>query len=248
MRSNSPKPLHTHQVQVTLKCISDLALERDYYHSILSEDEKARAARFHFPKDQVSFTVTRGYLRNFLAKYLNIDPCLVSFTYNEFGKPSLCHQTHSQDVPIKFNLSHAGDYLAIAITQGIDVGIDIEKIDTTIAYKDIAQNFFSNAELNEINRQLPDQQIKHFFYCWTRKEAYIKGHGMGLSMPLKSFDVSTCNTQQPILLTTRHDTSSNEQWVIHHLNTPEPYVGAVSVNHQTAQLFFLNEAEFLHAL
>ena len=150
-------------------------------------DELVRAERFYFDEDRIHFIVGRGFLRCTLASYFGVQPKQLRFTYNAFGKPNL-------DLPsgswLKFNLSHAGKLALLAVTAGRELGVDLELIRPGMAQELIPEQFFSPSEVESL-RGLPEEhQDAAFFACWTRKEAYVKAKGKGLSIPLDEFDVS----------------------------------------------------------
>ncbi len=154
----------------------------------LSEDEAARAARFFRDSDRNHFIVARATLRELLAGRIGCDAAAVRFEYNQWGKPALAASFAPAD--IRFNLSHSEGFAFYAISSKREVGVDIETIRPDIASEQVAENFFSPVEVSAL-RALPlDHQPEGFFNCWTRKEAYVKARGEGLSIELASFDVS----------------------------------------------------------
>lgn len=188
----------------------------------LSLEERERAARFRFDRDRNRFIACRGSLRELLATKLRADPVSVRFLYGRFGKPMLEH-SH-----IRFNVSHTHGMAMIAITQGREVGCDIERIDPSFAGEQIPERFFSPYEIRAL-RALPEtDQCDAFFRCWTRKEAYIKACGMGVSLALDSFDV-TLGPDQPAALLRGAD-----GWTLHAMDAPEGYAAAVVLADQPA--------------
>jgi 4'-phosphopantetheinyl transferase len=154
----------------------------------LSEDEATRAARFFQDRDRNHYIVARATLRKLLAIQLGCAAEEVCFEYNEWGKPALPAGFARRD--IRFNLSHSHGVAVYAITGERDVGVDVESVRPEFATETIAENFFSRHEVIAL-RSLPlEQQPDGFFNCWTRKEAYVKARGEGLSIELASFDVS----------------------------------------------------------
>ena len=195
--------------------------------TLLSADELGRADRFHFPRDRDAFTVARGGLRTLLGRYLGLPPASLRFKYNDFGKPSL--ETDTGGARPRFNLSHAGDVALYAVTDGREVGIDVERVREDFATHEVAERFFSRREFASL-RALPDgEQTRAFFDCWTRKEAYIKARGAGLSLPLDSFDVTVSPREPAALLETRDDPLEASRWLICELSPGTGYVAAVAV-------------------
>jgi 4'-phosphopantetheinyl transferase len=159
--------------------------------SVLSPDELARAARFVFDRDRNHYTVARGSLRCILARYVTPDgvrPADIRFAYGRRGKPALAAPFDATGVT--FNLSHSGNRALAAIAGGgLPVGVDIERIDPGRACAGIAARFFSAVEQATLAAVPEERYALGFFKCWASKEAYIKGRGAGLSIPLDGFDV-----------------------------------------------------------
>ena len=150
----------------------------------LDEEELARAARYRNPRDGARFAAGRGYLRRVLGSYLGVDPAAVDFAYGPFGKPELAGE-HS----LAFNLAHSEGLALLAVTRGAAVGADIEFARPGFGGIDIAERFFAAGEVRELTALPEAEQEAGFLRCWTRKEAYVKAHGAGLSMELDSFEV-----------------------------------------------------------
>src|SRR3990167_8836445 len=143
-------------------------------HAVLSEEEKARAARFYFDKDRQAFTLTRGTLRCLLGDCLKQKPEGIIFSQNEYGKPEL------KDSRWQFNVSHSHDYALIAIGRDYPIGIDVEYQDRKINPLELCDRFFATEEIEQLHSVALDEQGRTFFNLWTRKEAFIKAIGMGL--------------------------------------------------------------------
>jgi 4'-phosphopantetheinyl transferase len=157
---------------------------------VLSPDELSRAGKFHFEKDRKRFIQSRGILRTILSYHLDQKPSEICFAYTSFGKPMLV--TGSAPYDISFNLSHSGDIVLYAITQHHKIGIDVERI-RDLDVMQIARRFFTQGELDEIERAHERNRSELFFKYWTRKEAMIKGFGKGVSIPMEQIDVSSLN-------------------------------------------------------
>lgn len=191
----------------------------------LSADELERAARFHFERDRRHFIVARGVLRNILARYLRTEPPRLRFSYTKYGKPSLIAEVGFPD--LNFNVSHSHTMALFAITRGRELGVDIEYIRADFECAQIAERFFSTQE-NAVLCALPaEMQFEAFFNCWTRKEAYIKAIGEGLSHPLDQFDVSLVPGEPAQLLQTRDDPDEVRRWSMCALFPGEQYAAAL---------------------
>ena len=197
--------------------------------SVLSSDECQRADRFKFERHQRAFIVARATLREVLASYLHLAPQDVAFVYGEHGKPALA----SADV--QFNTSHSGDRIVIAVTRAAQVGVDIEH-HRPVGYLELAERFFSQREV-DVLRALDAENLATMFYrCWTRKEAYVKARGQGLSLPLRDFAVSLTTGVSPALVWNREGDSELERWELHPLALDPDYTVAVVVERRVKEL------------
>jgi 4'-phosphopantetheinyl transferase len=184
----------------------------------LAADERARAARFYFEKDRAQFTAARGALRAILGCYLDRAPETLAFSYGPFGKPAL-----ADEPAIHFSVSHSHGVALYAVTRKCEIGIDLERIRFDLAFAEIAERYFSRAEAAML-RTLPlAVQRDAFFRCWTRKEAYVKARGEGLSLPLDQFDLSSASGEP-------------QGWSLQDLVPAPDYVAALAVAAQGCSL------------
>ncbi len=201
--------------------------EVETFQELLSTDERRRADAFRFSRDRDNFIVARAVLRIILGQYLRLPPAHLRFSYNPFGKPELDTATGGR--PLFFNLSHAGNIALYAIASGREVGIDVERVREGVACAEIVEHFFSRREVAAWRVLSPEVQTQAFFNCWTRKEAYIKARGAGLSLPLDKFDVSLSPHEPAALLTTHLDTQEAARWSLRELTPGPRYVAAIAV-------------------
>ncbi len=156
--------------------------------AVLSGAERARAQRFRALRDHDRFVVAHGLLRYLVGAYLACDPSQVELTQGAYGKPRI--QPRAGEPPFHFSLAHSGPLAAFAFSCGTELGVDIEQVVARGDVAGIADRFFTAAESAAV-RQLPaDQVLRAFYRIWTRKEAYLKATGRGLSQPLHSVDVT----------------------------------------------------------
>jgi len=193
--------------------------------NLISDDERERAKRFHFPRDRGRFVIGRGVLRTILAAHCGVSPQDVRFEYSRFGKPSLVRLDNTGD--IRFNLSHSGGQALYAFGLGQETGVDIEQIRPDYPGMEIAKRFFSPSESDALSKLDSSDQAEAFFTCWTRKEAYIKAKGEGLSLPLHQFDVTFAPGEPARLQTTRPDASEALRWSMVDLRPLKGFVAAV---------------------
>jgi 4'-phosphopantetheinyl transferase len=198
-------------------------------NQILSDDELSRAKRFHFQKDRDHYIIARGLLRTILGKYLRMKPEELRFCYGPFGKPSLEEKIGDT---LRFNASRSHGLALFAFSLHRDMGVDLEYIRSGFSFENIAGQFFAQRETDALN-SLPEHLRQEAFYTlWTRKEAYLKAQGLGLSADMNQYDVLTgagCPEQ-----ISKVDASSGEKspWVLMHLAVSPGYASAVAVKGQ----------------
>lgn len=204
--------------------------------ALLAVDERTRADRFHFEKDRNRFTIARAMLRNVLGRYLKISPEQVGFTYGPQEKPDLKPELNPRN--FRFNLSHSGEYALLAVTPGLEVGVDIELFRPDFGTQEIADRFFSPREAQILLALPAEQRVEAFFKCWTRKEAYVKALGGGLSIPLDSFDVAFAPGTTPALLRVAGRPEETARWKLYNLDAAPNYAAALLVEGEEHQLKF----------
>jgi 4'-phosphopantetheinyl transferase len=193
----------------------------------LAADERARAGRFYFERDREHFIVARGVLRAILGRYLNRVPECLAFCYGAHGKPAFAEDTGAD--AIRFNVSHSHGVALYAVTRGREVGIDLERIRFDLAVMEIAERFLSRREVATLRTLPTEAQRQAFFRCWTRKEAYIKARGGGLSLALDQFDVSLAPGEPAAVLGTQRDPSEACRWSLQEITVAPDYVAALAV-------------------
>jgi len=227
--SPAPKDLRlvNHEVHVWRAQLELPPSQVKRLRGILTDDEVDRANRFSFEIDRQRFIAARGTLRSILSRYITIDPGHLRFYYNQYGKPFLDPEFSSY--LLNFNLSHSGSMALYAITRNMEIGVDVERVHSDFAYEEIAKRFFSANEVS-ILRVIPtEKKLEAFYTCWTRKEAYAKAHGKGLSLPLDSFDVSFAPWEPPMLSITKDEPQDRSLWTLLDLKPGLGYVGALAV-------------------
>lgn len=196
------------------------------YQALLSPEELTRAKRFYFERDRHTWTVAHGVLRFLLGKYLESDPGKITFQLNEYGKPSLSRSDIHDS--FQFNLSHSKNLALFAFAQKNVVGVDVEYM-SNISYEEVSRHSFSPLEQQMLQNLPQIQKASAFFKCWTSKEAYIKGRGMGLSLPLNIFDVSIQPEEPCALIDSREDPREVQRWQFYKLEPGLEYAGALAV-------------------
>ena len=191
----------------------------------LDAEERARAARFHQDRDRRRFVIAHAVLRLLLGGYCRCDPGALRFGLSPRGKPFLREPTSD----LRFNLSHSGELAIYGLTRGAEIGIDVEQHRTELAADRIADRHFAPAEVAALQNLPPHQQSEAFFRCWTRKEAFIKARGEGLSLPLSRFVVSLAPETPDALLSIGGDAAPAAAWALCGLPVLEGYTAALAV-------------------
>lgn len=213
----------TRQVQLWTLRLPVEDFRRTVYWESLSGDERKRAARFHFERDREAFVSARGRLRELIGQYLSIAPGKVVFSYGAQDKPAV-----ENACGLQFNLAHSGDWALFGFCADSRIGVDIERVRAMADQEALAARFFSPEECADLMHMPKAERESAFFACWTRKEAYVKAVGSGLSLPLDSFRVTLLPEAAPELLASR----DGGRWTLFDLNPAEGYRGAVAVEGQ----------------
>jgi surfactin synthase thioesterase subunit/phosphopantetheinyl transferase len=197
-----------------------------------TEDERCRASRLLLEAPRRDFLAAHGILRRILARYLGEPPRAITMTTESAGKPEL--KAQKGQVPIRFNLSHTSGGLLVGVTRGADIGVDLERLRPMSDAVRIAQQFFALQECQAVERADNDLREGVFFRCWTRKEAYLKARGDGLSFPLDRFAVSL--DEVPRLLWMDGEPLAAVEWWLAEVRPEPDYLGAVAVRRPGAIL------------
>lgn len=164
---------------------------REELEEVLSTDERERATRYPFTRDRRRFVAARGILRHILARYASLDPADLVFVYNDCGKPALPSGCNRDDRAegIRFNLSHSEGLALYAVSLEREVGIDLEHAETAGDCTEVAERFLSAREFRMLLELPEGVRSQAFLAGWTRKEAYLKARGIGLSAGLDGLDL-----------------------------------------------------------
>ena len=197
------------------------------FEVMLSQAERDAANRFRFKKHSLMYVFAHGVLRDILSAYLRTGAAGIRFSRGAFGKPFLVD--NGMRAPTSFNMSHSGNTVLIALAPGQCIGVDVEMIRPLADFGLIAKSHFTPGERGILFRHAPEDQVREFFRCWTRKEAFIKAVGKGLSIPLNSFDTSIPAGERGRRLARTPDAPEIDSWWLADLELPCGYVGAVVV-------------------
>lgn len=183
----------------------------------LSNEERQRAARFHFPKHAMRYRICHAAVRRILGDYLAMPPAQVEVIAEPKGKPRL-----AGDSSLRFNISHSGDLALLAVAEDLEVGVDVEGVRFDLSVDGLAA-FFTPAECERLRAAAPGEKERTFFRWWTRKEAVLKADGCGLSGGLDHLDISGC---PPELV--RFPADGGTLWQLADLDVPAGYAAAVA--------------------
>ncbi len=200
----------------------------------LSPDELERASRFHFERHCRSYIVARGALRRILGQYLSAHPQALRFCQGQFGKPSLAAEWSAAD--IRFNVSHSEDVALVAVARSVEVGVDVERCRPLRDAESLVRSCFSPAEYACFQQLSEPEKQRALYLGWTRKEAFLKATGLGLSFPLDGFDVSISPSTPARLIRVRSDLGEAAQWSLRDLDVGRDYAAALAVKSRRFRL------------
>lgn len=204
--------------------------------ALLSEEERARAGRFVSAARQARFVEAHAGLRTILGGYLGLRPGEVAFSKGEHGKPELAGNSG-----LRFNLSHSRDLAILGVSCGVELGVDVEYIRPASA--GIAERFFSEPEIAALAQVQPADYLAAFYACWTRKEAFLKGLGTGISGGLHTFSVSIAMHAEPELSDREGLTRG---WKLKHLEPATGYIGALACSEDECGIQCMTPSWDLH--
>ncbi|HET7695296.1 MAG TPA: 4'-phosphopantetheinyl transferase superfamily protein [Vicinamibacterales bacterium] len=194
-------------------------------YALLSPAERVRAARFAFDRDRRTFVMSHGILRRVLGMVCHQNPAQLRFRQGLRGKPYLV------DAPpgLQFNLSHTEGFCLVGVTRGAAIGVDVERVRATDDMAELVRQCFSPAEQRAFDTLPPAERCRGFFKGWTRKEAFIKALGDGLSYPLENFDVSLGPDGPARLLAIGGSAAAAAEWSMDALEPAPDVQAAVAV-------------------
>ncbi len=214
--------------------VADFADLTDERLRLLSEEEAAQASRFAFEVDRNRFTAAHAALRLLVSGYLSRSPAEVAFRHNRWGKPEITEGTGASR--LRFNMSHSGDVILLAFAFGREVGVDVERIQEDFPVEEVASHFFSAGELEALGGYEGPEKARAFYRIWSRKEAFVKAVGGGLSIPLAGFEVSAAPGDRAVLKSTRYDPTRTEHWNLEDLDVGGEYAAAVAYEGEPANV------------
>jgi 4'-phosphopantetheinyl transferase len=197
----------------------------------LSPQEQAAAQRFRFEKHRTVYIFAQGVLRDILGRFTGRSPSELRFQTQSYGKPFLVEGTPA------FNLSHSGNVVMVAVADEGHIGVDVEQVRPLPDFQGIAESHFTARERRFIVSQPPEDRERAFFRCWTRKEAYIKAVGKGLSIPLHTFDTFISLEEPGLALPATSDAPTVDSWWLADIDAPHGYLAAVTADSRIDRIF-----------
>jgi 4'-phosphopantetheinyl transferase len=196
---------------------------------VLHADEIDRAWRFRSEELKRHFVRCRSALRMILASYLSCAPAELRFEYGEHGKPMLRSTTRGfGPLSPHFNLSHADRLALVAVTLDCPIGVDVERVRSFADADRLAQRFFAPREYAKYTTLAGAARHAGFFNCWTRKEAFVKARGEGLSLPLQSFEVTLEPHEPARVIHVEPHPGEAEEWSMFGFEPAAGYCAAVA--------------------
>jgi 4'-phosphopantetheinyl transferase len=195
--AHSHQPLAIEAGQVDLWCafLDDVTdTELSAYRELTSAEELLRCDRFLVAEAQRRYLVSRALVRTALSEYANVAPAAWTFAANPHGKPSILEPAGTE---LQFNVSHTAGLAVCAVTRGAELGVDAELVDQDFAALSVARLSFTPEEAALLDAAAPEERMRRFFQLWTLKEAFIKGVGRGLNLPMKEFSIRMDRWQPP---------------------------------------------------
>jgi 4'-phosphopantetheinyl transferase len=210
------------EVHLWLAAVPDCIGQLPKLEKLLTPEERERACRFVFVRDRERYTVARGVLRDLLARYLGSQEFTIGA--NAHGKPRL----ESPGSDLEFNVSHSRDLALFGFTRGTAIGVDVEWIRPDFATAEIARRFFAKDEASALEALPESERVRGFFDCWSRKEAYIKARGVGLSLGLSTFAVTLSPGEPVALVRVDTDPEAPKRWTLLNLEAGSDYCAAAA--------------------
>jgi 4'-phosphopantetheinyl transferase len=196
------------------------------YEALVTPEELLRARRFIMQQHQHRFLAGRARMRCLLAGYLDVEPRQISLCYENLGKPFLDPAIHRP--PLHFNFSNSHDWGLLAVSYcRTSIGVDLEQTRSNRDLDGLATRYFHPSETSAIQQDTPPEQVDSFYRCWTRKEAFLKATGKGLTFPLRDVIVSCRANEAAVIRSIAGDASRADQWCLVQLEPASGFVGAL---------------------
>ena len=216
----SPNEVHIWKVELTPP-----ELQLPVLQNLLSPDEHERAQRIRFHQQQQAFITSRGILRFLISRYLQTGAQSLEFSQGPHGKPFLLRPCPNPS--LFFNISHSHQLALYAFSLNREVGIDLEYKHRKIDYPPLVTRICSDQEKAVMSSLEPTEQKNTLLACWTRKEAYLKATGKGITVSLHSITVSLPPSSPISLLRVDGDEQETTRWTMHEIQANLDYTAAL---------------------
>jgi 4'-phosphopantetheinyl transferase len=235
--------MYENEIHVIVTDIDAPLLGERAPYDALSRDERERADRYRFAEHRDRYVARRGLLRKLVGAYLGIPPADVVLTQNGYGKPELA--STAVRPALAFNLTHSGGVAVYAFAWDRDLGVDVERVRHDIDHRALARRFFTPGEQVQLLQADETALAEWFFACWTRKEAVVKAHGAGLSLPLESFEVSAGPDDVAPRLDWRPGSGAPGPWRLETFRPRPGHIGSLAVRGSAASVVFCSPNDVL---
>jgi 4'-phosphopantetheinyl transferase len=222
------------EIHVWASCLDVAPTISAVFAVSLSEGERMRAKKFRFRQHQNFFIAGRGLLRAIMSYYLQVEPARVEFKYNLQGKPDLTRPFDSSG--IHFNLAHSEDLALFAVTRIGPVGIDVERIRVNEDARELMNWFCSPRERELFDNLAAQEKQLAFFNLWTRKEAFLKATGEGITQLLNQVEVAFRPGEPARFIAVSGDSERAYRWSVHDLSPAPDFVAAVAIQAKNVRL------------
>src|SRR5262249_5035395 len=210
--------------------------------SLLSDDERERAERMRSPHVRSDLIHSRATLRALLGRYLRCEPRRIRFLYGPQGKPELADCPGAG--PLHFNVSHSHGVALFAVTARRPVGVAGEHPRPFATDLGLAERYFSPLELLALRALEGDRRRLAFFHTWTRKEAFLKATGRGISFGLERVEVTILPDESARVLRLDGDEGKASRWSLRSLEPLPGYVGALALEDRDYRLACWHRPEY----
>jgi 4'-phosphopantetheinyl transferase len=224
------------QIVVWIAQLSQTQDSLGFLEPCLDAKDRERAVRFKFADDRARFVLGRGLLRKCLGHYLEQTPETIELGYSDLGRPILAH-----DETIQFNISHSNDLIALAVTANAKVGIDVERVERHPDLLELAARIFSEHDLQAFQALPANEALAVFYRVWTRKEAYLKARGEGITEGLPLISASF-GPEKTSTITDTRDANAAQTWRVVDLFVPNDYMGCLACDDASRPL----DCRFVH--
>jgi 4'-phosphopantetheinyl transferase len=230
-----PLKLESHHVHLWRISLAEYKFVSEYW-PLLSKEEAQKANAFRFSHHRDRYILGRGAVRHILSQYCSLSPTQVTFQYTPHQKPFLANNS----LQLQFNLSHSNQLGLLGVTKTYPIGVDVEIFRPLKDLDALAQQFFSKAEARIFLTLPEDQKLEMFYTIWTRKEAFVKAIGEGLTYPLDQFDLTFLPHLPAKIIRIKNSVHEGQKWFLKGLSFSDhrhSYIGAYALKNTPQKLF-----------